>query len=582
MAYLAMSRRYRPATFDEVVGQEHVAKTLKNAITSGRVAHAYLFCGPHGVGKTSMARIFAKALNCTGGPSAELPADCPICKDITNGNDTDVMEIDGASNNGVEQVRSLREHTGYVPSRARFKIYIIDEVHMLSVPAFNALLKTLEEPPPHVKFILATTEPHKLLDTVLSRCQRFDFRLIPVPVITQSLYALCQKEDIKITDDAIEAIAAFASGSMRDALVLLDQLTSYCLDGVTREDVERVRGVAGVESVVNLFNAITSQDCQAALKTVDEVSRRGTGAGDFLEQLITYGRDLMLYITTKNEENLSGYGPAREAVKRHAEAVSIEQALLILDIFTTARTRVRSRVLSNPQVPLEMAVVRLAGLEGIESVGKAIARLEALAAGGSLVEAASAPNAEKKTPHFEIPIEKPAKTPQAEPQQLQLETVANAVEASSYPYKSPEPPPITETGSEPRAVAEGGNNLTLEFLQESWPQVLEAIHENYPPDRAYFQDIKPVSVEDNTLVLELPPGGIFIQEQFEDRDRRNRVIACLSQALQRSVNFRMIIAKDGSRENPAQESARSRKDALQDPIVQMVMEKFKGELLNIE
>ncbi|MHC4874332.1 MAG: DNA polymerase III subunit gamma/tau, partial [Planctomycetota bacterium] len=251
MAYQAMARRYRPSGFDEVIGQEHVAQTLKNAITSDRVAHAYLFCGPHGVGKTSMARIFAKALNCTGGPAIDIPADCPICTDINDGIDPDVQEIDGASNNSVDQIRTLREQAGYVPARAKHKIYIIDEVHMLSSSAFNALLKTLEEPPAHVKFILATTEPHKLLETVLSRCQRFDFRLVPPVKIKGYLADLCGREGVSTDDDALEAIAAFSNGSMRDSLVLLDQLSSYCPEKITRTDVEKVRGAAGIENVIS-------------------------------------------------------------------------------------------------------------------------------------------------------------------------------------------------------------------------------------------------------------------------------------------------------------------------------------------
>lgn len=382
--YQAMARRYRPQHFDDVIGQGHVARTLKNAITGGRVAHAYLFCGPHGCGKTSMARIFAKALNCTGGPLAEIPADCPICADISSGQDPDVIEIDGASNNGVEQVRSLREQAAYVPARARFKIYIIDEVHMLSVAAFNALLKTLEEPPPHVKFILATTEPHKLLETVLSRCQRFDFRLVPAPEIAAYLKMLCEKEHVPAEADALDAVAAFSGGSMRDALVLVDQLISFCPEGMTREDVERVRGVAGIDVVTGIFDTIARGDCARAMALVDGVSRMGTGAGEFLDQLIEYGRDLMRVCITKSLDGVSAYGPARACLQQQAEAMGLEQAILILDVFSTARVRVRGRALSNPYVPLEMAVARLAGLEGITGLEQVVSRIESIAKSGAL------------------------------------------------------------------------------------------------------------------------------------------------------------------------------------------------------
>ncbi len=382
--YEAMARRYRPHTFDDVIGQEHVAQTLKNSIESQRVAHAYLFCGPHGCGKTSMARIFACALVCEHGPTATPCGECAICQDVLRGQDIDVQEIDGASNNGVEQVRALREQVGYVPSRARYKIYIIDEVHMLSVAAFNALLKTLEEPPAHVKFILATTDPHKILGTILSRCQRFDFRLVPPAKMTEYLRRLVASEKAAITDDALAAIAAFSGGSMRDGLVLLDQLVSFSAGSVTREDVERVRGVAGAESVAGIFEAIVSHDLKAALSIVDAVSSRGTNVGDFLDQLIAFGRDLMYVVATGGEDGITVYGPAKTVLLELAVSVTLEQVLLILDVLTQARTRVRSRALTNPLVPLEMAIARLSGLESLIPVKDLVAKLSAYASGAPL------------------------------------------------------------------------------------------------------------------------------------------------------------------------------------------------------
>ncbi len=384
--YEAMARRYRPHTFDDVIGQEHVAQTLKNSIESQRVAHAYLFCGPHGCGKTSMARIFACALVCEQGPTASPCGKCAICQDVLRGQDIDVQEIDGASNNGVEQVRALREQVGYVPSRARYKIYIIDEVHMLSVAAFNALLKTLEEPPAHVKFILATTDPHKILGTILSRCQRFDFRLVPPVKMTEYLKRLVASEKAEITDDALAAIAAFSGGSMRDGLVLLDQLVSFSAGSVTREDVERVRGVAGAESVAGIFEAIASHDLKTALGVVDAVSSRGTNVGDFLDQLIAFGRDLMYVVATGSEDGITVYGPAKTILLELAVSVTLEQVLLILDVLTQARTRVRSRALTNPLVPLEMAIARLAGLEALVPVKDLVDKLSAYASGAPLPE----------------------------------------------------------------------------------------------------------------------------------------------------------------------------------------------------
>src|SRR5499427_5057428 len=230
MSYQVIARKYRPQRFNDVVGQEHVTTTLANAITAGRVAHGYLFCGPRGTGKTTLARIFAKGLNCTGGPKVDFDDNDPRVREITEGRSLDVLEIDGASNNGVEQVRELRETARFAPAASKFKIYIVDEVHMLSTAAFNALLKTLEEPPPHVKFFFATTDPEKVLPTILSRCQRFDLRRIPAPLIAEHLAYIAKKEKVKIDAAALHAIARGAEGAMRDAESALDQLISFCGD----------------------------------------------------------------------------------------------------------------------------------------------------------------------------------------------------------------------------------------------------------------------------------------------------------------------------------------------------------------
>jgi DNA polymerase-3 subunit gamma/tau len=630
MAYQAMARRYRPAAFDEVVGQEHVAQTLKNAITSNRVAHAYLFCGPHGVGKTSMARIFAKALNCTGGPSTDIPEDCPICADINAGRDPDVQEIDGASNNSVDQVRTLREQAGYVPARARFKIYIIDEVHMLSGSAFNALLKTLEEPPPHVKFILATTEPHKLLETVLSRCQRFDFRLVPAPRMAEYLGELCEKENVDADEDALSAIAAFASGSMRDGLVLLDQLVSYCPDGVKREDVERVRGVAGVESIIGIYDAIVKKDSASAFSIVEEVASRGTSVGDFLDQLINYGRDLMLYLTTKSVDNISSYGPARDSVCSQSESINLEEVLLALDVFTSARIKVRSRALSNPLVPLEMAIARLSGLSGVDSIDNVIGRIEELAKSGALsggieinnIQQAdvASPSIQKKTndisnPQCAIVEEKAAahqpdpsvKAEQTPPQapwegnsELSASDSGSQVDnVESTPVQSAPVAPrgdvreITSNGNSPqldspngvRSGTFSGVNLSISFVEERWADVLSKVAENYKPDMAYMAETFPIAIDpDGTLVIELPMGGVFLLERIEEGKRRDRLAEALEQVLGRSVKFRLVISE--TRKSNVGEgivsSGRPKNTALNDPTVKKFVERFKCEIMNIE
>ena len=252
MSYEVLARKWRPQQFDDVVGQDHVTQTLKNAITSERIAHAYLFVGPRGIGKTSVARIFAKALNCEEGPT-ETPCDkCDSCREIATGTNLDVIEIDGASNNSVDQIRDLRETVKYAPNHGTFKVYIIDEVHMLSNAAFNALLKTLEEPPPHVKFIFATTEPEKILATIVSRCQRFDLRRIPVGLIIDRLKGIAEAEGITIDDDALLAVARGAEGGMRDAQSALDQLISFCGKSIKEENVLSVFGLVAREKLEGL------------------------------------------------------------------------------------------------------------------------------------------------------------------------------------------------------------------------------------------------------------------------------------------------------------------------------------------
>src|SRR5947208_2456502 len=273
--YTVLARRYRPQHFAELVGQEHVARALENALKSNRVAHAYLFTGARGVGKTSTARILAKALNCEQGPTTQPCDECAICKSIASGEDVDVLEIDGASNNGVERVRELRANVQYRPSRARYKIYIIDEVHMLSTAAFNALLKTLEEPPPHVKFIFATTEVQKIPITILSRCQRFDFAGIGITQIVNRLREIVASEGMEADDEALELVARRAGGSMRDAQSLLDQLLAFSKDKLTAARVHQLLGTANEERVAGLAAAVLRRDGKAALEMLGQAADQG-------------------------------------------------------------------------------------------------------------------------------------------------------------------------------------------------------------------------------------------------------------------------------------------------------------------
>ena len=273
--YQVIARKWRPQTFDDVVGQDHVVRTLRNAIARNRIAHAYLFVGPRGTGKTSTARIFAKALNCTDGPKADFRADDPACISIAEGSHLDVIEIDGASNNRVDQVRDLRETVRYAPAQGKFKVYIIDEVHMLSAAAFNALLKTLEEPPAHVKFVFATTDPQKVLPTIVSRCQRFDLRPIPPELIVERLRKIAKDEKIRVSDGALACIARLADGGMRDAQSILDQMISFCGSEISEPDVLDVYGLVSGEKVAALAAAVAAGDHRGIVALVDECDAAG-------------------------------------------------------------------------------------------------------------------------------------------------------------------------------------------------------------------------------------------------------------------------------------------------------------------
>jgi DNA polymerase-3 subunit gamma/tau len=274
-SYQVIARKWRPQTFDDVVGQDHVVRTLKNAIARNRIAHAYLFVGPRGTGKTSTARIFAKALNVTGGPKADFDVNDPICVSIADGSCLDVIEIDGASNNGIEQVRELRDTVRYAPAQGKFKVYIIDEVHMLSNQAFNALLKTLEEPPPHVKFIFATTDVQKVLPTIISRCQRFDLKPIPSGLIVQRLKKIAAAEKIKVSDAALASIARMADGGMRDAQSIFDQMISFCGNEVGEADVLDVYGLVAADKIGALASALAAGDHRRIVELVDEADENG-------------------------------------------------------------------------------------------------------------------------------------------------------------------------------------------------------------------------------------------------------------------------------------------------------------------
>jgi DNA polymerase-3 subunit gamma/tau len=465
MAYQVIARKYRPQRFADVVGQEHVTQTLSNAITQKRIAHAYLFCGPRGTGKTTIARIFAKCLNCTGGPKVDFDEKDFHVQEITEGRALDVLEIDGASNNGVEQVRELRETCKYAPANSQFKIYIIDEVHMLSTAAFNALLKTLEEPPAHVKFMFATTDPEKVLSTILSRCQRFDLRRIPTALITKHLAEIAKKEKVKIDEAALHAIARGADGGMRDAESTLDQLISFCGDKIEEADVLSMFGLAAESQILNLSKAVLAGEIQTALTQLNELAQNGKDLGRLLSDLLNHFRNLLIFQISRGDLNLLEVSEAEiAALKEQSALANSESFTRILEVFANAELNLRDA--ASKKIFLEVALLKAIEARGAVSIDSVLRQLNQLRGGGN--SPATISNASEHT----VPVTKPAT-------KIHQEMAA--------PVALQEMPP------------------TSADLSELWTKLVESVGRVSPFTRSYLVDANPISFEKNVLVIGFDP-----------------------------------------------------------------------------
>ena len=361
MSYLVLARKYRPTCFEDVIDQKHVTATLQNAVANNRLANAYLFAGPRGVGKTTIARILAKAINCEKGPTKKPCNECSFCKEISEARSLDVLEIDGASNRGIDEVRNLRESLRYAPTPGKYKIYIIDEVHMLTTEAFNALLKTLEEPPKNVLFMFATTEPHRVPPTILSRCQRFDFKRIPARAIVEHLQTICNKEQISISDEGLRLIAQKADGSMRDSQSVLDQLIAYSGEKIETEQIADVLGIIDQELYFECSEMIKGNDTNAALRMAEKVFAEGFDFREFMLGLAEHFRNMMIVKSTSKTELLDVTENLAERYMTESEFFEIEDLIRLVNIASQESYSIHRS--ENPRLQLELALVKIATMD---------------------------------------------------------------------------------------------------------------------------------------------------------------------------------------------------------------------------
>jgi DNA polymerase-3 subunit gamma/tau len=481
----ALYRKWRPQRWDQVVGQEHIINTLQNAVRSQRVGHAYLFAGPRGTGKTTSARLLAKAVNCLEEDLGNRPCDqCQNCLAIDNGRFMDLIEIDAASNTSVDDVRDLRDKINFSPSQGRFKVYIIDEVHMLSTAAFNALLKTLEEPPPHAIFILATTEIHKIPATVLSRCQRHEFRRIPINDIVTCLQDIADKEKILVDDEALVAIARQSTGAMRDAISLLDQLASTG-EKITLEIAQNVLGTATDQSILELVDAILRKNAQDGLACLHRALDGGSDARQFARQTVDYLRELLL-IKLNNHDQIDATADMLAQMKRHANAFSGAALVETINAFNAAASDLRSAW--QPSLPLELALAKVINLPDALPTQPAPAT--------PVVTETTAPAAQPARAKTEHKPAKKAADPVEETSQAASSNMQEPVEPAAELHAAAQTTQVTQ--AQPSASA---GEIDLEAIQKNWKNIRNVVREYSKPTEALLNSCKLVTVKKGVLVL---------------------------------------------------------------------------------
>jgi DNA polymerase-3 subunit gamma/tau len=575
VSYTVFARKYRPQTFDEVVGQEHITRTLKNAIEQNRLAHAYIFIGPRGTGKTSIARIMAKALNCVHGPTVTPCGVCDVCREIAAGTSLDVLEFDAASNTQVDKIREIIiDNVKYAPTRGRYKLYIVDEVHMLSASSFNALLKTLEEPPAHVKFIFATTNVEKVPTTILSRCQRFDLKRIPVPLIKQHLLEIAGKETVRLSPAAAETLARGAEGGMRDAESMLDQLVAFCGDPIEEADVLKIFGFTARETVSGLCDHVMDGNMPAALALVHEQSEAGKDLGRLMTDLISHLRDLLVAKADPDGMREELGADALETLTRQAARIELDRLLDLIEQFAAAEARIKWA--QNKKMHLEIAIIRAVQSLAQTSLNEVLDALSDLrqepGAKPSTPAAAAGPG---RAPPRADRTEKSAVPPRAEPAPARTPAV-------DIPRIVPEPPSQPASALPP---APQNSNARDRSVDEIWPELLRAVQSERPLIAGWVRSLALLELTSELAIIGFAPENGIAAESCQLPGNRKFLEELIERIAGRRVALRFV-QRDDLKIAPASalpevkvEAARDPMEEFKrDPLIQKALEMFKAQI----
>lgn len=532
--YQALYRKWRPLTFSDVVGQEHVSQTLRHSVQSKRIGHAYLFCGTRGTGKTSTAKIFSRAVNCENPRDGDPCNECSACRGILDGSIMDVYEMDAASNSGVNNIREIRDEVIYTPAVSKYKVYIIDEAHMLTTEAFNALLKTLEEPPEHIVFILATTEPHKIPQTILSRCQRYDFRRIGVADIAKRIAKIAEAEEIGMTPDAQELIAELADGSMRDGLSILEQCAAYNKEELKRADVAEIIGIVDSSVLFEISTAVLDENASEALKLAHGFLEQGKEVLSFLEDFINHYRSLLLCKTTENPaELLEKTAEAAEKYSAQAKGYSVER--ILYSITTLSEYLAQAKWMSNPQIAVDMGLIRLCSPKYSEESAALLTRLEALERKVAELELAPPAQTVRSAPLAEEQP-KPA-NPQTE-DAPPWDTADNQKSANNTPKTalSPSGTQPSEERKEPSAPSSATNE------GKQWSLWNEALATVKAESKSLYMFLFKARVLDKNDVIEIVLEQKFAYERIAKPEGIKYLSALFSRVAGKTVDVRVVMS----------------------------------------